>query len=255
MSVDVPAQLILVLLLGSARAAAWLVIAPPFSSPAVPKQVKFMLSVALALPLLGRSDLSLPSTDTAAVITALIWQVLTGAALGFICYLIFAAVQTAGDLIDVSGGFSLGFVYDPTLGSANAVMGRLYQMTALTLLLASGGYLIVLQGFLASYKLVPLSGGLDIGSVSQAMTGATSGLLLAAAQIAGPILAVLFLADLGLGLLTRAAPALNAFSLGFPLKILITLTVVGAALVTLPNIVDGLVGDVMTTFGHLMLRH
>lgn len=252
MSVDVPAQVILVLLLGSARAAAWLVIAPPFSSSAVPGQIKALLSVALALPLLGRSDLQVPSMETADIITAVIWQVVTGAGLGFICYLIFAAVQTAGDLIDVSGGFSLGFVYDPMLGSGNAVMGRLYQMTALTLLLASGGYLIVLQGFLASYQLVPLSGGLAIGSMSEAMTGATSGLLVAAAQIAGPILAVLFLADMGLGLLTRAAPALNAFSLGFPLKILITLAIVGAALVTMPNVVAGLVGDTMSTFGHLL---
>jgi len=252
MTVDIPAQVIVVLLLGSARAAAWLAIAPPFSSSAVPKQIKAMLSVALALPLLGRTDLKVPSMETADIITALLWQVLTGAALGFVCYLIFAAVQTAGDLIDVSGGFSLGFVYDPTLGSANAVMGRLYQMTALTLLLASGGYLVVLQGFLASYKLVPLNGGLALGSISESVTGATSGLMVAAAQIAGPILAVLFLADMGLGLLTKAAPALNAFSLGFPLKILITLAIVGAALVTLPNIVNGLVGDTMSAFGHLL---
>jgi flagellar biosynthesis protein FliR len=253
-SVDVPAQVLLVLLLGSARAAAWLVIAPPFSSRAVPGPIKALLSVALALPLLGRSDLTLPSTDTAAVITALVWQVLTGAALGFLCYLIFAAVQIAGDLIDVSGGFSLGFSYDPLMQSGNSVMGKLYQMTALTLLLASGGYLVVLQGFMASYKLIPLNGGIAFGSMAETLTGATSGLLLAAAQIAGPILAVLLLADIGLGLLTRAAPALNAFSLGFPLKILITMAVVGAALVTMPSVVTGLIGDMMSALGHVMRR-
>src|ERR1700712_3146963 len=91
MSVDVPTQVLLVLLLGSARAAAWLIIAPPFSSKAVPGPIKALLSVVLALPLLGRSDLALPSLDTASVVTALVWQVLTGAALGFLCYVIFAA--------------------------------------------------------------------------------------------------------------------------------------------------------------------
>ncbi len=254
MSVDVPTQVLLVLLLGSARAAAWLVIAPPFSSKVVPGPVKALLSVALAMPLLGRTDLTLPGTDTASLITALLWQVLTGAALGFLCYLVFAAVQMAGDIIDVSGGFSLGFFYDPLMQSGNAVMGRLYQMTALTLLLASGGYLVVLQGFLASYKLVPLNGGISIGSYDEVLTGAASGLLLATAQIAGPILAVLLLADIGLGLLTRAAPALNAFSLGFPLKILITLMVVGAALVTMPGVVHGLVDQMLSALGHAM-RH
>ncbi|MFL6101560.1 MAG: flagellar biosynthetic protein FliR [Actinomycetales bacterium] len=254
MNVDVPTQALLVLLLGSARAAAWLVVAPPFASRAVPGPVKALLSVALSLPLLGRPDMVLPATDTASVISAVIWQVFTGGALGFICYLVFAAVQTAGDLVDVSGGFALGFFYDPLMQSGNAVMGRMYQMTALTLLLASGGYLIVLQGFMASYKLVPLNGGLAVGSVAEVATQATSGLLLAAAQIAGPILAVLLLADIGLGLLTRAAPALNAFSLGFPLKILITLTVVGAALVTMPGVVQGLVGDSLSALGHVMGR-
>lgn len=252
MSVDVPTQVLLVLLLGSARAAAWLVIAPPFASKAVPGPVKALLSVALAMPLLGRHDLALPAMDTASIVSAVIWQVFTGAALGFLCYLVFAAVQTAGDLIDVSGGFALGFFYDPLMQTGNAVMGRMYQMTALTLLLASGGYLVVLQGFMASYRLVPLNGGLAIGSLSEVATQATSGLLLAAAQIAGPILAVLLLADIGLGLLTRAAPALNAFSLGFPLKILITLAVVGAALVTMPSVVNGLVSDAMSALGHAM---
>jgi flagellar biosynthetic protein FliR len=254
MSVDVPTQALLVLLLGSARAAAWLVIAPPFSSRAVPGPIKALLSVALALPLLGRSDLALPATETASVVSAVIWQVFTGAALGFLCYLVFAAVQTAGDLIDVSGGFSLGFFYDPLMQSGNAVMGRFYQMTALTLLLASGGYLIVLQGFMTSYRLVPLDGGLPVGSIAEVATNAAGGLMLAAAQIAGPIIAVLLLADLGLGLLTRAAPALNAFSMGFPLKILITLAVVGAALVTMPNVVNGLVSDMLSALGHVMSR-
>ena len=59
-------------------------------------------------------------------------------------------------------------------------------------------------------------------------------MFLAAVQIAGPLLVVLFLADAGLGLLTRVAPALNAFALGFPLKILLTLTLAAVVFVALP---------------------
>ena len=64
----------------------------------------------------------------------------------------------------------------------------------------------------------------------------------AALQIAGPLLVVLFLADVGLGLLTRVAPALNAFALGFPLKILLTLTFGAFAFLALPAVVEGLTG-------------
>jgi flagellar biosynthetic protein FliR len=65
-------------------------------------------------------------------------------------------------------------------------------------------------------------------------------MLLAALQIAAPLLAVLFLADVALGLLTRAAPALNAFSLGPPFKILLTLMTASICYLTLPHVVDGL---------------
>ncbi len=60
---------------------------------------------------------------------------------------------------------------------------------------------------------------------------------------------MLFLADVGLGLLTRVAPALNAFQLGFPLKILITLLVGGVIFLALPRLVGALVEDAMTMVG------
>jgi len=72
-------------------------------------------------------------------------------------------------------------------------------------------------------------------------------MLLASVQIAGPLIVVLFLADAGLGLLTRVAPALNAFALGFPLKILITLTLGAAGFMALPGIVASLTGDAVST--------
>ena len=67
-------------------------------------------------------------------------------------------------------------------------------------------------------------------------------MFLAAVQIAGPLLVVLFLADAGLGLLTRVAPALNAFALGFPLKIFLTLTLGGLVFIVLPRVVSSLTG-------------
>jgi flagellar biosynthesis protein FliR len=70
-------------------------------------------------------------------------------------------------------------------------------------------------------------------------------IFLAALQVAGPLAVVLFLADVGLGLLTRVAPALNAFALGFPLKILMTLALVGTAYIALPQLVSALTDDAM----------
>ena len=241
MDLDLPANLVLAMLLASTRTAAFLVIAPPFSSRAVPGTVKALLAVAISLPVLPTAGGAVPPLETSAVVSAVVVQAFTGVALGFLCYLIFVAVQSAGDLIDVFGGFSLAFAFDPLAQSGNAIFGRLYQWTALTLLLASGGYTIVLQGFLRSYRAIGLDAGLDLGTLASVVSGGVGQMMLAALQIAAPLLAVLFLADVALGLLTRAAPALNAFSLGPPFKILLTLMLASVCFVALPHVVEGLV--------------
>ena len=247
MSLDLPAALVLALLLTSTRAAAFLVLAPPFSSRAVPGPVKALLAVAISLPVLPTVGGAVPALETAAVVSAVLVQAFTGAALGFLCYLVFVAVQAAGDLIDVFGGFSMAQVFDPLTQSGNAVFGRLYQWTALTLLLVSGGYTIVLRGFLRSYRAVGLDAGLDLGTLASVLSGGVGQLLLAAVQIAAPLVAVLFLADVALGLLTRAAPALNAFALGPPFKILLTLMTGSVVFVVLPHLVDGRVERIVAT--------
>lgn len=241
MTLDLPAETLLAALLASVRAAAWLAIAPPFSSRAIPAPVKALLSVAISLPMLPHAVHAVPSLDIASILTAVVLQVAVGAALGFLCYLIFVVVQVAGDLIDVFGGFSLAFAFDPLAQTGGSVFGRLYQWTALALLMTSGGYLIVLNGFLRTYRTIGLDGGLSQGPLLSTLTTGVGQMMLSAVQIAAPLLAVLFLADVALGLLTRVAPSLNAFAMGFPFKILLTLLLVSSAFVGLPGVVDAVV--------------
>jgi flagellar biosynthesis protein FliR len=240
-TLDLPAEMLLAALLASVRAAAWLMIAPPFSSRAIPTSAKALLSVAISLPMLPKAVHGVPALEIAPILTAVVLQVAVGAALGFLCYLIFIAVQVAGDLIDVFGGFSLAFAFDPLQQTGSSIFGRLYQWTALALLMASGGYLIVLNGFLRTYRTIGLDGGLPQGPLLQTLSAGIGQMMLSAVQIAAPLLAVLFLADVALGLLTRVAPALNAFAMGFPFKILLTVLLVGATFVSLPGVVDSLV--------------
>ena len=75
------------------------------------------------------------------------------------------------------------------------------------------------------------------------MAHGVSQMFLATLQIAGPLAVVLFLADVGLGLLSRVAPALNAYAMGFPLKILMTVMLAGGVFLALPGVVRSLTGD------------
>lgn len=229
-------------MLAGVRMVAFLVIAPPFSYNAFPARVKAMLAIGLALAISPRVTAGYVSLDTAGFFAALVLEILVGGVLGFLVLVIFSAVQSAGGLIDMFGGFQMAQGFDPQSMVNGAQFARLFQMTALALLFASGGYQVIIGGLVRTFTALPLGGGLDLVASVQAVTAAVTQMFLASVQIAGPLLVVLFLADAGLGLLTRVAPALNAFALGFPLKIFLTLALGAMVFVALPQIVSSLTG-------------
>ena len=238
--VSLPLSLLIALVLASTRAAAWLVVAPPFSTRSIPGQVKALLAVGLALPMAPNLVDQLPNLTTPALLACAVEQVAIGAGLGFLTALIFAAVQAAGELIDLFGGFAIAFAFDPLASTGNSLFGRFYNLFTVTLLFATDAYTVILRAFLQTYQTVPLNGSLSMSRLGAALTSGLGQMFLAALQIAGPLIGVLFLADVGLGLLSRVAPALNAFALGFPVKILLTLSLVGISIALLPQTVRSL---------------
>ena len=240
---DVSLEPFVATLLVMLRMTAFIVVAPPFSSRAISGRTKALLALGLALAVAPGVDTARISLDAGPLLVASLWAVLTGAAMGFLVYLLFAAVQAAGDALDVFGGFQLASAFDPLLQSGAAIFGRFYTMLATVLLFASDGHLLLLRGLSSTFEAIGVTEGVSLTVLAQVVTAGATQLLVAALQIAGPLIAVLFLTDVGLGLLTRAAPALNAFSLGFPLKILVTLSLAAVAVGVLPSVVDALAAD------------
>lgn len=250
MGLTIPLASLEVVMLAGVRIAAFLLIAPPFAGRTVPGTVKAMLAMGLALvaapgaaaaagPTVGTAIAS----GTATFVGELLLQVVVGGALGFLVAMVFAAVQSAGALIDLFGGFQLAAAFDPMSMTNGAQFSRLYAMTATVLLVATDAHHVVVGGLVRSFDALPLGTPLDLAAMGEAVTTGITDLFLAALQVAGPLLVVLFLADVGLGLLTRVAPALNAFAMGFPLKILLTLTLGVMAYLALPQVVATLTDD------------
>ena len=147
MDLSVPAVTLAALLLGTARATGFVLLAPPFNSRTIPAPVKGAFALALSLLL------STQIAPTAArgrppgfLLVAAVTEVVIGAALGFVVQVLFTAVQMAGDLLDVTGGFSLQPAYDPLAMTQNSTIGRLHYLLAITLLFTSGGHLLHRQG-------------------------------------------------------------------------------------------------------------
>ncbi|MBT1596190.1 flagellar biosynthetic protein FliR [Curtobacterium flaccumfaciens] len=230
-------------MLAGVRLVAFFVIAPPFSYRAFPGTVKVILGLGLAIGVAPRVAVGYESLDTGPFLLALLTQLVVGLSLGLLVFLVFAAVQSAGALIDLFGGFTLAQAFDPQSQVNGAQFTRLFQMTALALLFTSGGYQLIVGGLVRSFDAVPLTGTFAVDGLASMLVAAMSQMFLATLQIAGPLVVVLFLADVGLGLLTRVAPALNAFQMGFPIKIGLTVLFAGALFMALPSVVSSLTGD------------
>ena len=240
MDLQVPSATLAALLLATVRATGFVVLAPPFNSSGIPTAVKGALAMALAVVVFPHIAGDLPAITAGFLIVTAITEAVIGAALGFIVQVLFTAVQLAGDIIDVNGGFSLQPAYDPLSLSTHGVIGKLHYLLATTLLFTSGGDLLLVRGFVTSYEGLPVGGSLPTEQLGSTLITVFSMMFLAALQIAGPMVAVLLLADVALALLSRAAPALNIFAFGFPVKIMLTLTLLGLTFPLLPPALDAL---------------
>lgn len=236
MTVTLAGQPLLALLLASLRIIAWLAVVPPFSTRAVPAMAKVVLGLGLAFTVTPSLAASTIPVDTPGLIMVVLTQVAIGLAMGFLTSLLFAAVAAAGSLVDVFGGFALAQGFDPLGMQMNTVFGKFHQMLATMLLFATGGHLLVLGGLLRSFELLPLGDAPAVDGGSDLLLRAFTVFFVTTVQIALPMVAVLFVVDLGLALMTKVAPQLNAINVMFPAKIGLTLMLLGLSFPVLPTV-------------------
>jgi len=243
-NINVSTSLLVAFLLATVRTSAWIAIVPAFGTRSVPALTKAALSMALAFPVAARLAPQAPQPQLGPMAGAILMNVAAGLSLGMLTLILFAAIRGAGELIDYIGGFSLTQAFDPMSLQNASIFSRFNDLLAVTLLFASNGYLIIVKGLLSSYDAFPLHGVAPLDELQRLVTKDVGTFMVSSIEIAGPLLAVLFMADAGLGLLTKAAPSLNVFSLGFPLKIFITLSLIGVTFVALPDAMSALLDKI-----------
>jgi flagellar biosynthesis protein FliR len=226
-------SLTIAFLLVVTRLGAALSVAPPFDGAGIPVRIRLAIAGALGLAVAGNQVAEVPS-NAPALITSIAYQVVVGLMMGFVLRLLLSAVQVAGSLIDLMVGYSSATLFDPFSQAAATPVARLYQLLAIVLLVVLDGHLLVVHGVLRSYQAAPL-GGLRFDSVGAVFTEGIGQLLIAAIEIAFPVLVALLLADAVMGLVTRAAPKLNVMVLGFAVKSLVLLVVLGLGLPLVAN--------------------
>jgi flagellar biosynthetic protein FliR len=228
-----------------ARIGACLMVAPLFGARFVPARTRIVLAVAitaLVVPLLPAPAIA-PFSGEGFVVVA--QQLLIGIALGFALQIVFDALGLAGQLLANSMGLSFAFNVDPLRGSSTAALGQLYIILATLVFLALDGHLALIQVLVDGFKPMPIGSSLPSDALwSIVMWGGT--LFSGAISIALPGVTALLIVNLGFGVISRAAPSLNLFAVGFPISLVVGLLVVLAGMGPLVEGISQLIGQGLT---------
>ncbi|WNR46659.1 flagellar biosynthetic protein FliR [Paenibacillus roseipurpureus] len=217
--------LIPIFLLIFCRITSFFVVVPILSSRNVPMMFKVGLSVFISLIIFATIGTNKTIPVDGVYLLLIIREMLIGILLGFLAYIFFTVVQMAGSFMDMQIGFSMASVIDPLTGVSTPMLGNLKYMIAVLLFLSFDGHHYLIKAIIDSYKWVPIDNQLFSrmynGQVSDFLFKSLSKMFYLSFQLAAPVVAALFLTDLGLGLLTRVAPQFNIFVIGAPLKMIL----------------------------------
>lgn len=217
------------------RISSLLMVAPVFGARVVPMRIKIALSVAvtvLLVPLLP----PVPAVDIFSLnsFLILVQQILIGSMMGFALQLVVSAIITGGQIIAMQMGLGFSAMVDPQNGTQTPVVSQLYLMIVVLTFLSLGGHLVMFEVLMDSFKSIPVGTNL-LETESYRRLANLGGLVFAGAVgMALPAIASLLMVNFAFGIMTRAAPQLNIFAIGFPLTLLIGFFVM---LVTLPGVV------------------
>jgi flagellar biosynthetic protein FliR len=226
-----------------ARIGACLMVAPLFGARFVPARTRVLLAAALTAlvaPLAPATGIAPFSAEGVVVVAQ---QLLIGVALGFALQVAFDALGLAGQLLANSMGLSFAFNVDPLRGSSTAALGQLYIILATLTFLAMGGHLALLEVLVQGFTTMPI-GTTGLGSEGLWNLVLWGGQLFSGAvAVALPGVTALLIVNLAFGVVSRAAPALNLFAVGFPVSLVIGLLVVLAGIGPLQQGVAQLLGQ------------
>ena len=226
-----------------------LVMIAPLSWSAAPMRVKAGLTIVLAIAVHGHIGVEPGVGDSPlSLLLAVVSELILGLAMGFVVRLTIAVAEIAADVIGPPMGLGVAQVFDPSLHGTQTVLAKLFRHFAILLALLAGAHRVVISAVLTSFRMVPLGGIPHVEASVPALVDLSVSALEAGVRIAIPVLAILFMVQVALAFVSRAAPAMQIFSIGFA----VTLSVGGLVLIlAAPDTAYQLLAEVSRLGGRL----
>lgn len=205
--------------------------APIFSSKAFPVRAR----IALAFFIAFAAQASLQSQPIISVtgpeaMGAVIQQVGIGLAIGFTIRLVFAAIELAGEVVGLQMGLSFASFFDPSLNTQSSAVARFFGHMAAFLFIVMNGHLLVMMAVIRSFDAFPVGQNFLEALKTMKLYSLGSDIFASGLWIALPMVGMLMFVNLAFGIVSRVAPQMNLFSIGFPIMLTVGLIGITATL-------------------------
>lgn len=219
----------------SLRAAGFVLVAPIFGAAVIPGRTRVVITLALGM-LLAPVVPSAPPLETfsAAFFLTIVNQLLIGVAIGFVVQLVFDALVIGGQTIAMTMGLGFATLIDAQRGASVPVVSQFMLVFGILIFLSLDGHIALIAALAESFRWAPI--GTDFPAASAYQAAHFAGYMFSAGVvIALPAVVALVIVNFGLGVVSRAAPALNLFAIGFPITMLFGFLIIMFSLKLLPE--------------------
>lgn len=230
------------------RIMGFVMVAPVIGSQLIPTRIRLIVALAIAV-LIAPVLPDMPQVQGLSIQAMLLiaQQILIGVSLGFFLQMVFQTLILAGQMIAMQMGLGFASMVDPTNGVNVAVVSSFYLMFVTMLFIAMDGHLTMLEVLVDSFYSLPISLEFEFAETSLlVIVSSISWIFSSAMIIALPVLTALLITNVGFGIMTRAAPQLNIFALGFPVALILGVSLMWLTLPAVAESAINLFGQAFT---------
>jgi len=219
-------------------------VAPAFGGTYAPMPIKIALTALLAVTLAPSVVVPIASNDVALALFVA-REVVIGLAIAMAVQALIGAAELAGHLTGFQIGFSHGAMIDPVSGVRNPVVTALYGLLTLLTFFAINGHHELLRALAVSYTKLPIGPGHIDASILTSVREFLGIIFMVGTRLAAPVIVVLLIVELAVGLISRSAPALHFMIIGYPVRLIVGLTVLAMMVATVPAVTNSAVSRVI----------
>jgi flagellar biosynthetic protein FliR len=239
-------------LLASIRVGMLFVSTPVFGSVPMPKSAKVVLVVGLGAGFASQLNIgSINTIEITWLVSAIVSEVLIGAAMAATLFAGFAAFNVGGRLLDFQIGYGIAGLVDLATRNNMPLLGSVFSMTAVLMFFAIDGHLAVFKVVQLSYEALPIGGSvfsLNLGSLI-AYFGTCFAFGFA---VVAPVVLCLFLVDIGMAFMSRTMPQMNVFVMSLSLKVIVGLIVLAISFPFAGSIIRRIFDSIFESWNQLL---